>query len=507
MLKKFLNYQMSLVEKGKPLHKLRPLIQASDTFLYEAPINTRRSPHIRDAVDLKRWMLIVVFALVPCILMAIWNTGLQKMVYGSGNYHLMNEYLNSSTSFSSYFNFVSNDNRYLTIIHYGLMAFLPVMLISYVVGGFWEAVFASIRGHEISEGFLVTGMLYALILPPSIPYWMVAVGVSAGVVIGKELFGGTGMNILNPALTCRCFLFFTFPSKMTGDVWVGTNPTAINQSLNKMKTDANLVNSFDGYSQATPLAHFNVTTDIKRVHIEAIASGNSKANTKSAELIQKHFEKWNSTGEYQLDSLLPEQMKQFVTGPLDQGGLGLSPDNYQAAYNFSSLNYGLGNQTDANFFWGNRLGSMGETSVIACLIGAIILIYTGVGSWRTMAAVGISAYISAWLFEFFSTHFGVGGGAWNPAKYAFPAYKHLLLGGLWFGLVFMATDPVSAPSMKLSKWIYGAFIGALIILIRVVNPAYPEGIMLAILMGNVFAPLIDHYVVKSFRRPHRVTAA
>ena len=189
MLRKFLDFQLSLTEKGKPLHRLRPLITATDTFLYEAPINTTKGPHIRDAVDVKRWMVLVVFALIPCILMAIWNTGLQSFVYSSGDYKLMNEYFSSSTSLSSYVDFVMKDNRYLTILKLGCIAFFPLVFISYAVGGIWEAIFAVVRRHEISEGFLVTGILYVLILPPTIPYWMAAIGVSVGVVLGKEVSG------------------------------------------------------------------------------------------------------------------------------------------------------------------------------------------------------------------------------------------------------------------------------------------------------------------------------
>src|SRR3984885_14220875 len=214
MIRQFLDAQLTkLNDKNHRWHRLRPMLTAVDSFLYEAPLVTKTGPHIRDAVDLKRWMIIVVVALLPCIFMAIWNTGLQKMVYASGDYHLMDEYLNASTSFRGYFQFALQQQRWLTILEYGAMAFFPVMLISYLVGGFWEALFACVRRHEIAEGFLVTGMLYPLILPPTIPYWMVAVGVSAGVVIGKELFGGTGMNIMNPALCCRAFLFFTFPGR------------------------------------------------------------------------------------------------------------------------------------------------------------------------------------------------------------------------------------------------------------------------------------------------------
>ncbi len=217
MLRRFLDFQLSLVEKGKPLYRLRPLITATDTFLYEAPVKTTIGPHIRDAIDVKRWMIIVVFALIPCILMSIWNTGLQGFVYSSGDYKLMNEYLAGANSWDGYWSFAAKEDRYLTILKLGVIAVVPLIFISYAIGGMWEAIFACVRGHEISEGFLVTGILYVLVLPSTIPYWMAAVGVSAGVVLGKEVFGGSGMNIVNPALACRAFLFFTFPGKMSGD--------------------------------------------------------------------------------------------------------------------------------------------------------------------------------------------------------------------------------------------------------------------------------------------------
>lgn len=505
MLRRFLDFQLSFFEKGKPLYKLRPLASAVDAFCYEAPVNTKRSPFIRDAIDLKRWMMLVVIALLPVILMAIWNTGLQKMVYGSGDASLMKEYLSASQSFKGYFDFVGKEGRAFAILKFGMGAFIPVMIISYLVGGLCEGIIACLRGHEIAEGFLVTGMLYPLILPPTIPYWMVAFGVAFGVIIGKELFGGTGMNILNPALTCRAFLFFTFPGKMTGDIWVGTNPSHIASSLGKMNADAKL-SEVDGYTQATPLGELNAAIpEIKRIHVDAIATNSIGSKVQTYETIQHHFDKWNSSVGHDatLGNLTNEQMRAFVTGPLEEGGLGLLPGNYVAAHQFTETAYGLGKFTDGNLFWGNMIGSMGETSVFACLLGAIFLIYTGIGAWRTMVAFGLSAFITAYLFQFFSTSFGVEGGAWNSAKYALPAYRHLLIGGLAFGLVFMATDPVSSPGMNLSKWIYGGLIGLLTISIRLINPAFPEGVMLAILFGNVFAPLIDFYVVRKFRRKLR----
>lgn len=507
MLRRILDYQLSLTEKGKPLQKFRPLVEALDTFLYEPAFSTKKGPHIRDAVDVKRWMFIVVIALIPCTLWAIWNTGLQGYVYSSGNLDLMKDYLTSSSSFQGYLDFAFKDGHFWSILKEGLRAFLPIVLITYLVGGLCEALFAVVRGHEMTEGFLVTGILYALILPSTIPYWMVAVGVAAGVILGKEVFGGSGMNIVNPALACRAFLFFTFPGKMSGDVWVGTNPTTVRESLLKINQEAH-TSSIDGFSQASWLSHFNATPDIKRIHVEAIASNTLGSNISSYPVIQQHFEYWNTTGHHQatLGQLDPDQLKQFVTSSLSDGGLGLSTAYYEDAYRFASLNYGFGHSGDWNLFFGDKIGSMGETSILACLLGALFLIWTGVGSWRTMAGMALGAFVTALLFQEGSHLFGADGGAWNSAVYSFPAYKHFLLGGLVFGLVFMATDPVSSPGTKLGRWIYGALAGVVTIIIRTINPAYPEGVMLAILMANVFAPLIDYYVVKFSRKRSQIRA-
>ncbi len=501
MLRKFLDYQLSLTEKGKLFHRLRPIVEATDTFLYEAPLTTRKAPHIRDAVDIKRWMILVVISLIPCILAAIWNTGMQSFVYTSGNYQLMDEYLKSAQSIEGYFNFAIKDHRYLTILQLGCIAFLPIAIITYAVGGFCEALFSIVRGHDISEGFLVTGILYALILPSTIPYWMAAVGVAMGVILGKEVFGGAGMNIVNPALACRAFLFFTFPGKMSGDVWVGTNPTVARESLLKMNQEGQTT-AFDGYSQATPLARFNISPEIKRIHIDAIAAGSLGDKVTSYPIIETYFNRWNESGQHHetLSHLNSEEMRSFVTAPVSSGGLGLSSGNYEDAYHFAALNYGLEHNHSWNFFLGDKLGSMGETSILACLLGAFFLIWTRIGSWRTMAGMTLGAFFTALLFELGSYTFGLDDGLWNPAALGFPAYKHLLLGGLAFGIVFMATDPVSSPSSHLGRWIYGALAGIVALIIRAINPAYPEGVMLAILMANVFAPLIDYIVVNYSRR-------
>jgi len=490
MLRKFLDKGLQLSEKGKRLHFLKPLIDATDTFLYEAEVNTSRGPHIRDAVDIKRWMILVVVALIPCILMAIWNSGMQAVVYSSGNYQLMNEYLSAGNSFSDYFHFAAKDGRYLLFIKEGLKIFIPLTVISYAVGTFWEYLFAYLRGHEISEGLLVTGILYVLILPPTIPYWMAAFGISVGIIFSKEVFGGSGMNIVNPALACRAFLFFTFPGRMSGDVWVGKNSSIVQNSLVKMNKEADAI-GVDGYSQATALNRFNITQEVKNIHVDAIANHPTP-------LINHTFDKWKEVqgGNASFGNLSSEQLQSFVTTPLQEGGLGLSPGFYEDAYHFASLKFGMAENSDLNLFLGNKLGSLGETSVLACLIGALFLIYTGIGSWRTILSMFLGAFFTALIFQLSSQYIASDHGAFLPAHFGFPAYKHLLLGGLAFGAVFMATDPVSAPSLNISQVIYGAFCGAITIIIRVINPAYPEAVMLAILVGNVFAPLIDYYAAK-----------
>lgn len=509
MLRRFLDYQLSLAEPGRPLNFLHPLIEAGDTFLYEADEKTHRGPHIRDAIDIKRWMIIVVIALLPCFLWSMWNTGIQSIVYSSGDYKLMDEWIAASTSLDAYMAFIQKDNRWLSAISEGAYLFLPIMLISYAVGGFWEALFALVRRHPITEGFLVTGILYAMILPPTIPWWMTAVGVSLGVIFSKEVFGGSGMNIVNPALACRAFLFFGFPGRMSGNVWVGGDPKTVRESLLKMNADSGR-SSLDGYTQATPLANFNIPPEIKKIHVDAIATNDLGTSVSSISTIQEKFSAWNTAGNFNatLGELTPDQMQQFVTTPLNEGGLGLSLGFYEDAYRFASLNYGFGTNTDWNFFLGNKLGCFGETSVIAIILGALFLIWTGVGSWRVMAAVILGVLLTATAFEY-GAYLSTDSGAWLPAQLSFPAYKHLLLGGLAFGLVFMATDPVSHPAMDSGKWIFGLFVGLIVIVIRVLNPAYPEGMMLAILMANVFAPLIDYYSAKFYRRRRapRVAAA
>ncbi|RPI03430.1 MAG: NADH:ubiquinone reductase (Na(+)-transporting) subunit B [Calditrichaeota bacterium] len=383
-LRSFLDKQEKLFKEGK-LKALFPLWEAIDTFIYSTGSTTKSGTHIRDALDLKRMMMMVVYALVPTVLMALYNTGLQaNLAIAAGA---------ESTSWQAHviraLNIGFDPANIWACAAHGALYFLPVYIITLAVGGFWEVLFAVVRKHEIAEGFLVTSLLFPLILPPTIPYWQVAVGISFGVVIGKEVFGGVGMNILNPALTARAFLFFAYPAQISGDkVWV----------------------AIDALSQPTALAQLK-------------------------------------------DPLIPETY------------------------------------TWLQSFFGFIPGSMGETSTLACLIGAFILIVAKVGSWRIMLStlagmVGMSAFFNAI------------GSAGNPMFQVTPMW-HLVLGGFAFGTVYMATDPVTATVTETGKWIYGLMIGVLVVLVRVVNPAFPEGMMLSILFVNLFAPLIDRIVINA----------
>lgn len=362
--------------KGKPL---APAFNALHTFLYVPNDTTKSGSHIRDASDLKRVMSTVIVALIPCLLFGIYNVGYQ-------HFRELGELETAS---------------FLQMVLIGISKVLPIIVVTYGVGLFIEFIFAVLRKHEVNEGFLVTGMLVPLIVPPDIPLWMLAIGVAFGVLIGKEAFGGTGMNVLNPALTVRAFLFFAFARHMSGDVWVHDYST-----------------SPDGISGATILG--NLAT--------------------------------KQEGAYELSSIIP--------------------------YSVSDM------------FFGFIPGSIGEMSVLAVLIGAAILIFSGVGSWRIMAASVLGASFMGFIFNL------IGG----EPLFDFPWWQHLLVGSFAFGTVFMATDPVTASQTNKGKWIYGFLIGFFCILIRAFNPAYPEGMMLSILLMNVFAPVIDHYVVQANKK-------
>ena len=370
LFRKILNSVKPHFLEGGKLEKMYPAYDAFETFLFVPDHTTKSGSHIRDSIDLKRTMITVVIALLPALFFGMWNIGYQHYEIALG----------------------IKDTPLLDSFMFGFWKMLPMILVSYGVGLGIEFAFASFRGHQVNEGYLVTGLLIPMIMPINVPLWMLAVSVVFAVVIGKEVFGGTGMNILNPALTARAFLFFAYPSWMSGDkVWtyIGGDSTV------------------DSFSGATPLAD--------------LAAG--------------------------------------------------------VEYNSSLI---------GSYFNGTIAGSVAETSTFAILIGAAILLFTGIGSWRTMISVFVGGYIMGLLFNLWGLN----------ELMNLPSHLHLILGGFAFGAVFMATDPVTASQTNKGKIIVGLLIGIFAILIRVFNPAYPEGMMLAILLMNVFAPLVDHYVIE-----------
>jgi len=392
ILKDYLNKIKPNFEKGSRFEKLHSTFEAFETFLFVPNKVTHKGAHIRDSIDLKRTMAIVVMALIPTLLFGMWNVGYQHALA------------------------IGKMGTFFELFGFGFIKVLPIIVVSYVTGLAIEFVSAQIRGHEVNEGFLVSGMLIPLVLPVTIPLWTVAIATAFAVIIGKEVFGGTGMNIFNPALVARAFLFFAYPSTMSGDsVW----------TFGLLQKEGIV----DGFSGATPLA---------------------------------------------------------------QAALSQGPVN---------IVNGLGQTVSWwDMFLGIIPGSIGETSVLAILIGAFILIVTGIGSWRIIVSVFAGGLFMGWLLNILAV---------NPYM-EFPFWQHMLLGGFAFGAVFMATDPVSAAQTATGKYIYGFLIGFFAILIRVLNPAYPEGVMLAILLMNVFAPLIDYYVVEAnikrrLKRAKRVT--
>jgi Na+-transporting NADH:ubiquinone oxidoreductase subunit B len=389
-LRSFLDRVEPLFSRGGALERYGAVFEMVDTFLYTPADVTMGAPHVRDAIDLKRLMISVVLAAMPCFLMAMYMIGHQT------DLALSLQGLSTAAGWRgtilTRLDIGFDANNIWACMAHGALYVLPIYIVTLVAGGFWEVLFALVRNHEINEGFFVTSLLYTLTLPADIPLWQVALGISFGVVIGKEVFGGTGKNVLNPALVGRAFLFFAYPAHMSGDAaWVPV----------------------DGYSGATALA---------------LASAGG------------------------------------VEGIM-AGGI---------------------NWLDA--FLGNIQGSLGETSTLACLAGAVFLIVTNVASWRIMAGVLLGMIATSLLFNLI-------GSTTNP-MFALPWYWHLVLGGYAFGMVFMATDPVSAAMTDAGRWVYGIVIGVMVTLIRVLNPGFPEGMMLAILFGNVFAPLIDWIVVQ-----------
>ena len=377
-LRKYIDQIKPNFEKGGKLHAFQSVFDGFETFLYVPNTTAKSGTHIHDAIDSKRIMSIVVIALMPAMLFGMYNVGYQN-------------YLAAGTLTSASF---------CEVFLYGALAVLPKILVSYIVGLGIEFAWAQWKGEEIQEGFLVSGILIPLIIPVGCPLWMLAIAVAFAVIIGKEIFGGTGMNIFNPALLCRAFLFFAYPTKMSGDtVWVSTDSIfGLGNTLP------------DGYTAATPLGQVGQGTE--------------------------------------------------VTASLNDMILGFIP------------------------------GSIGETSVVAIALGAILLLWTGIASWKTMLSVFVGGGLMALLFN------SIGMDAAKFPGAALPWYEHLVLGGFCFGAVFMATDPVTSCRTECGKWIYGLIIGVMAVIIRVMNPGYPEGMMLAILLMNMFAPTIDHFVVE-----------
>ena len=375
--------------KGGRFAKYYGLYEMVDTFIYTPSDVTRGTTHVRDGNDLKRTMTFVVIATLFCVLMAMYNAGYQaNLAMEAMGLEKIANWRSIPMMIFGY----STMNPFSNLAH-GALYFLPIYITTLAIGGVWEVLFATVRGHEVNEGFLVSSMLYALIMPPDMPLWQVALGISFGIVIGKEVFGGTGKNFLNPALTGRAFLYFAYPASMTGDsIWVAV----------------------DGYTRATPL------------------------------------------------------------GIAANGGLDAV---YAADYSWMQT------------FFGFEPGCLGETSTLAILIGAAFLLYTRVASYRIMGGVFAGMVVIATLFNFI-------GSDTNP-MFAFPWYWHLTVGGFAFGMVYMATDPVSAAMTNTGRWVFGALVGGMTVLIRVVNPAFPEGIMLAILFSNMFAPTIDYFVIQA----------
>jgi Na+-transporting NADH:ubiquinone oxidoreductase subunit B len=389
--REFLDRMHPLFAKGGKFEKYYAVYEMVDTFFYSPPDVTRGAPHVRDGIDLKRVMIYVWLAVMPAMLVGCWNIGFQA---NSAMAELgMTSVEGWRGALLELFGNSYNPNSVLDNFFHGFAYFLPVYMTTFIVGGIWEVIFAAVRNHEVNEGFFVTSILFSLTLPPTIPLWMVALGVSFGVVIGKEVFGGTGKNFLNPALTGRAFLYFAYPAAMSGDaVW-----TAV-----------------DGWTGATPL------------------------------------------------------------GMAALGGVSAITDS---------------GMTWMQTFMGQLPGSIGEASTLAILIGAAVLLITRIASWRIMLGTFVGMVI-------FSTLLNLIGSDTNPA-FATPWYWHLVLGGFAFGMVFMATDPVSASMTNTGKWVFGILIGFMVVMIRVLNPAYPEGMMLAILFANLSAPLIDYFVVKA----------
>lgn len=398
-------------EKGGSYHKWYPLFEAVDTFLYSPPSVTHAGSHVRDSVDLKRIMILVWMATFPAMFFGMWNVGNQALgtlayaaQHGATAEMAVEGWRHALIALLAGF----DANSWWDCLIYGATFFVPIYIVTFIAGGFWEVLFAMKRGHEVNEGFFVTSVLFALVCPPTVPLWQVALGISFGVVLGKEVFGGTGKNFINPALAGRAFLFFAYPAYMSGDtVWTAIQPEVWKHGI-------------DGFSGATALGQAKLAGLAGMQHMTAT---------------------------------------------------GLQPLTWWDA------------------FIGFEAGSVGEVSTAAILLGAVVLLVTRVASWRIMAGVMIGMASMSFVFNQI-------GSTTNP-MFAMPWHWHLVLGGFAFGMVFMATDPVSAAMTNTGRFIFGLLIGVMVVLIRVVNPAYPEGMMLAILFANLCAPLIDYFVMQA----------
>ncbi|MET1256353.1 NADH:ubiquinone reductase (Na(+)-transporting) subunit B [Aliikangiella maris] len=395
-LREYIDHLEPHFEKGGKYEKWYALYEAVTTILYTPGHVTHNASHVRDNIDLKRIMIFVWACTFPAMFWGMYNVGYQAVDAMA---------VTGATQLEGWHGWMMNlfgaeySKDTLSAMFIGALYFIPIYAVAFIVGGFWEVIFASVRGHEINEGFFVTSILFALILPPDIPLWQVAIGISFGVVVAKEVFGGTGKNFLNPALAGRAFLFFAYPTNMAGDVW-----TVV-----------------DGFTGATPLA--------------AAAQGTMN------ELFALSF--------------------------------------------FDAI----GNEQWQNAFFGLIQGSIGEVSTLMILIGGLTLVYCKIASWRIITGVMLGMIASSLLFNAI--------GSETNHMFQMPWYWHLVTGGFAFGMMFMATDPVSASLTNKGKFYFGALVGAMCVMIRVANPAYPEGMMLAILFANLFAPLIDHFVVQA----------
>lgn len=391
-LKKFIEDIEPHFEKGGKHEKWFALYEAVATGLFTPGYVTKGKTHVRDSIDLKRIMITVWLAVFPAMFFGMYNIGFQATEALAAGYALPDSW--QVGLFSMLGGTLTTDSNWFSMMFYGAMFFLPIYAVTFIVGGFWEVLFAAVRKHEVNEGFFVTSILFALIVPASIPLWQVAIGITFGVVIAKEVFGGTGKNFLNPALAGRAFLFFAYPGEISGDaVWVAV----------------------DGFSGATSLSAFAATTP-------------------------------------------------------------------------GMVDYSI-NASWWDAFWGFVPGSVGEVSTAAILVGGAYILYKGIASWRIVLGVFLGMAATATLFNAI--------GSDTNAMFAMPWHWHLVVGGFAFGMMFMATDPVSASFTNTGKYMFGALVGIMVVLIRVVNPAFPEGMMLAILFANLFAPLFDYFVVQA----------